>query len=96
MTRTIVWFRQDLRLADHPALASAAAAGQVVPVYIWAPDEEGDWPPGGASRWWLHQSLMSLASELQQLGSKLVLRSGNTQACLEALVTESRRPYRRI
>ena len=57
---TIVWFRIDLRLADNPALAAAARAGRG-PVFIWAPDEEGDWPPGAASRWWLHRSLRALA-----------------------------------
>jgi deoxyribodipyrimidine photo-lyase len=45
---TIVWLRNDLRLADNPALADAAARGPVVPVYVWSPDEEGDWPPGAA------------------------------------------------
>ena len=42
-THTIVWFRQDLRVQDNPALAAAAALGQpVIPVYIHAPEEEGD------------------------------------------------------
>jgi len=60
---TLVWFRLDLRLADNPALAAAAArGGRVLPIFIWAPEEEGDWPPGAASRWWLHQSLRSLAA----------------------------------
>jgi deoxyribodipyrimidine photo-lyase len=62
---TLVWFRQDLRLADNPALAAAhAAGGPVIPVYVHAPAEEGGWAPGGASRWWLHHSLASLAAEL--------------------------------
>ena len=48
-TPALVWFRLDLRLADNPALAAAAArSGQIVPVFIWAPEEEGDWPPGAA------------------------------------------------
>ncbi len=51
----LLWFRQDLRLFDNPAPAAAAAAGEVLPVYIL--DEEG--PPlkqalGGAVRGWLH------------------------------------------
>ncbi len=47
---TIVWLRQDLRLADNPALhAARQRGGPVVPLFIWAPDEEGAWPPGGAS-----------------------------------------------
>src|SRR4051794_8885393 len=38
---SIVWFRQDLRLADNPALQAAVQPeGTVVPVFIYAPDEE--------------------------------------------------------
>ena len=76
--RTIVWFRQDLRLADNPALSHAAAQGEVVPVFIWAPGEEGDWPPGAASRWWMHQSLAALDADLRRLGSRLVIRRRRT------------------
>jgi hypothetical protein len=48
---TILWFRQDLRLADNPALRAAVARGApVIPIFIWSPDEEGAWPPGGAWR----------------------------------------------
>ncbi len=55
---TIVWFRQDLRLADNPALDAAVKRGEpVIPLYIWSPEDDGDWPPGAASRWWLHHSL---------------------------------------
>jgi deoxyribodipyrimidine photo-lyase len=77
MTTALVWFRQDLRLADNPALrAAAAAAKQVVPVFIWSPEEEGAWAPGAAARWWLHVSLQQLQGTLQQRGSKLVLQRG--------------------
>jgi len=48
----IVWFRLDLRLADNPALTAAISrGGPVVPLFIWAPEEEGAWSPGGASQW---------------------------------------------
>jgi deoxyribodipyrimidine photolyase len=48
----LVWLRQDLRLADNPALQAACRrGGLVVPVFVWAPEEEGAWPPGAASRW---------------------------------------------
>ena len=79
----IVWLRQDLRLADNPALRAACQrGGPVVPVFIWAPDEEGAWPPGAASRWWLHQSLASLAAECQQAGAGLIIRRGASLAQL--------------
>ncbi|WP_040848613.1 deoxyribodipyrimidine photo-lyase, partial [Nitrospirillum viridazoti] len=58
----IVWFRQDLRLADNPALGHAAQSGRsVVPVYILDDHTPGPWAPGGASRWWLHHSLAALS-----------------------------------
>jgi deoxyribodipyrimidine photo-lyase len=65
----IVWFRQDLRLSDNPALAHAAQRGQVLPVYIL--DETTGRPLGGAARWWLHHSLSALT---KSLGSLLLLR----------------------
>ncbi len=79
----IVWFRQDLRLADNPAVAAALERGApVLPVYIWSPAEEGEWPPGGASRWWLHQSLVAFDASLRSKGSRLIIRQG---AALEEL-----------
>jgi deoxyribodipyrimidine photo-lyase len=81
---TIVWFRHDLRLEDQPALRAAAhKGGPIVPVYVWAPEEEGDWPPGAASRFWLHHSLQSLDRDLRRRGSRLVLRR---RSSLQALL----------
>jgi deoxyribodipyrimidine photo-lyase len=75
---TLLWFRQDLRSADNPALQAALELGQpVVPVYIFAPEEEGAWAPGGASRWWLHHSLLQLDEALRRMGSRLILRRAN-------------------
>ncbi len=86
----IVWFRRDLRLADNPALARAAAIGRpVVPVFILDEDTPGLRPPGGASRWWLHHSLAGLADDLAALGSRLILRRGAAGAVLDALIAET-------
>jgi deoxyribodipyrimidine photo-lyase len=85
---TIVWLRRDLRLSDHAPLTDAAAAGAVVPVFIWAPEAEGDWAPGAASRWWLHQSLAALDAGLRARGSRLVLRRGPAAATLRAIAQE--------
>src|SRR5262245_46938784 len=85
----IVWFRHDLRAEDNPALVAAAArGGPVVPVFIWAPDEE-DWPDGGASRWWLHQSLASLQKDLGRLKSRIVIRRGPAAEVLGHLLRET-------
>ena len=91
MSATLLWLRQDLRLADHPALQAAIARGApVIPVFLWAPHEEAPWEPGAASRWWLHRSLGSLRRDLEARGSKLVLRvigdgQGGAASSLEAL-----------
>jgi deoxyribodipyrimidine photo-lyase len=77
----IVWLRQDLRLVDNPALQAACRrGGPVVPVFVWAPEEEGAWPPGNASRWWLHQSLARVAEEFHLAGTELVVRHGTSLA----------------
>ena len=72
---TLVWFRQDLRLADNPALQTAAAlSGAVIPVYLLE-NGDGPWAAGGASRWWLHHSLAALTADLARVGSRLTLRA---------------------
>ncbi|KAJ9560389.1 hypothetical protein OSB04_005549 [Centaurea solstitialis] len=71
---SIVWFRRDLRVEDNPALAAGVRAGQVIAVYIWAPEEEGHYYPGRVSRWWLKQSLALLDSSLKNLGTCLITK----------------------
>lgn len=85
----IYWFRQDLRLADLPALMAAASAGKVIPCFILDHQAAGEWAPGQASRWWLHQSLVSLGKSLSNLGSGLVVRSGATAEVLAELAAET-------
>lgn len=87
---SLVWFRQDLRLADNPALKAAIeAGGPVIPVFIWAPAEDEDWQPGGASEWWLHHALKSLGDDLQEIGSRIIIRESPTLDTLRALVEET-------
>lgn len=72
----LLWFRQDLRLADNPALhAALAGGGPLVPVFLHAPHEEGAFAPGGAARWWQHESLRALEAALAERGSRLVIRA---------------------
>lgn len=73
----ILWFRRDLRLSDQAALAAAAGEGAVIPVFVLDDDAPGDHAIGGAARWWLHHSLLSLDSDLRAQGSRLILRRGN-------------------
>jgi deoxyribodipyrimidine photo-lyase len=87
---SILWLRLDLRLADNPALLAAIRHGGAVnPVFIHAPDEEKPWSPGGASNWWLHQSLAALDKSLRALASKIIFRRGPTLAILLALAKET-------
>jgi deoxyribodipyrimidine photo-lyase len=88
-TPSIVWFRRDLRLADNPALAAAAATGRpIVPLYI-LDDSAAAWRPGAASRWWLHHSLQALAADLAVRGTPLVLRHGRAAETLARLAAET-------
>jgi len=86
----LVCFRQDLRLSDNPALAAAVDRGDaVIPVFIWAPEEDGVWRPGAASEWWLNRSLAQLSAELEKRGSRLIVRRGPTGEALHGLLAET-------
>ncbi len=79
---TLVWLRNDLRVADNPALAAALRrGGPVVALYV---EETATAlrPRGAASRWWLHQSLKALAPDLAALGVHLETARGDA---LEAI-----------
>jgi deoxyribodipyrimidine photo-lyase len=90
MTTALVWFRRDLRLTDNAALGHALkTANRIVPVYVHAPEEDGDWAPGAASRWWLHHSLTALSESLAQRGSRLVIRRGPSLKALQQLIRET-------
>ena len=87
----IVWFRDDLRLSDNPALSEAAASGApLLALYVLDEAAMGDWRLGAASRWWLHHSLSSLASDLFARGVPLVLRRGPADMALFSLLTETK------
>lgn len=86
----IVWLRNDLRMADNPALQHAVMTGApVIPVFILSETEEGGWPLGGASRWWLHHSLKNLSAQFAERKMSLVLRSGAALDVLEQLIDET-------
>ncbi|MET0445447.1 MAG: deoxyribodipyrimidine photo-lyase [Pseudorhodoplanes sp.] len=86
---SIVWFRDDLRLSDHPALNAGAKADALICLYLLDETSAGIRPHGGASRWWLAQSLRALDADLRKLGQRLVLRRGKASEALAALVHET-------
>jgi deoxyribodipyrimidine photo-lyase len=85
----IVWLRRDLRLTDQPAFCSAAEHGPVIAVYVLDDARAGSRKLGGASRWWLHESLKSLDAKLRSQGSRLVLRRGDSVEELTRIVAET-------
>lgn len=86
---SIVWFRNDLRLADNPALHAAVVRGEpLVLVYVHDEVSEGARPLGGATKWWLHHSLSALRQSIEALGGTLVLRSGRGLDVITSMVDE--------
>ena len=87
---SIVWLRDDLRIADNPALTAAVERGRpVVMLYLLDEESPGVRPLGGASRWWLHHSLERLGEELADLGGALTLRRGAAEPSIRSLIEET-------
>ena len=83
----LIWFRQDLRLHDNPALTHAVDNGYaIIPVYILDDENAGDHKMGGAARWWLHQSLKSLNADLRD---HMVFRVGKADEVLPQLILDT-------
>ncbi|GLK72455.1 deoxyribodipyrimidine photo-lyase [Ancylobacter dichloromethanicus] len=86
----LVWFRDDLRLADNPALDAAQASGRrLVLVFLLDDVSAGVRPLGGAARWWLSRSLAALSAEVEAKGGQLVLRRGAAGDVLPRLAHEA-------
>ena len=87
MNRNIIihWFRQDLRTSDNPAFSEAAERGTILPIYILDNVNAGDHDLGGASRWWLHHSLVSLN---ESLNGSLSVYVGDPKKILIDLISQ--------
>ena len=87
----IVWFRDDLRLADNPALSTAAASGRpLLAVFVHDEKTEGLRPLGGAALWWLHGALEALSDGLAARGGRLFFFRGPAADLIERLAVDSR------
>lgn len=86
MSNALVWFRQDLRTSDNPALERAITENKIVLlVYIVDADTDNPWRPGQAQQWYLLQCLKSLDASLQKCGAKLLVLQGNPAQLLPEL-----------
>lgn len=96
MAETIlIWFKRDLRIADHPALARAASMAaekgtRVLPLFIVEPDYWCE--PDTSLRQWAFtaECLIELRAALGALGAPLIVRIGEAVAVLDALCREHR------
>ena len=70
----VIWFRQDLRLADNPALSKSLEEGKTLPIFIFDNVNSKEHINGSASKWWLHHSLTKLNKSLK---NKLLFFRGN-------------------
>ncbi len=82
----ILWFRQDLRLADNPALNAALENGKLIPVFIWDEAAHAPHEPGAASKAWLHHSLNALKLSLK---GNLRVFWGDSNKVLQQLCKET-------
>ena len=81
-----MWFRHDLRITDNPALNEACRLGDIIPIYIQDNYNHQNKQIGSASKWWLHQSLISLNNDL---GGGLITFTGDPKKIIPKLVNES-------
>lgn len=83
----IVWFKRDLRVADHRPLVEAARRGLVLPLYVVEP-ELWRQPDASARQWqFISESLAELDAALATLGQPLIVRVGNVVDVLDAIRT---------
>ena len=86
----VVWFRDDLRLGDNPALRAALERDSpVIALFVLDEESDGVRPLGGAARWYLHGSLASLDERLRERGGRLVLRRGPAERVVSETVRDA-------
>ncbi len=89
LPNSLVWLRNDLRLSDNPALAAAMEGAETVTaIYIFETDDNLR-APGGAARWWLHNSLEDLAQRLAKIGVRLLVQEGKAETTVRGAIEET-------
>jgi deoxyribodipyrimidine photo-lyase len=86
VTNSVLWFRRDLRLHDHPALAAAGAEGRVLALFVL--DDALRRPSGGPRLAFLYRTLRALDADLREHGGRLVVRRGRPERVVPAVAGE--------
>ncbi len=85
-----MWFRRDLRVADHPALSAAATRGEVVCLWVIDPQILGRRHHQAPERLrFLRAGLAALDGELRRLGAPLVIRTGRPEDVVPHVAVEA-------
>ena len=92
-SRTLHWFRNDLRLDDNPALAEALRSDEVLPVVVlddrfWSTDRWGHVKTGPFRTRFLLESIADLKAALEGAGGALLIKEGRPEDILPALMKE--------
>lgn len=82
---SIIWFRKDLRLHDNLAYLEACKHEKILPIFIFDNDLDEYGKIGGASLWWLEQSLHKLKATLS---NNLTVVQGNSKSILLKMCTK--------
>ena len=89
MSNALVWFHNDLRLGDNPALVKAIESGnKVIPIYIWD-ENDSDLHTGSQESGGYISPLDRLSNRIEELGNKLVIRKGNPKSIIEEFISQN-------
>ncbi|MEO0380513.1 MAG: deoxyribodipyrimidine photo-lyase, partial [Pseudomonadota bacterium] len=86
----VLWFKRDLRVVDHAALARAAACGDVIPLYVFEPEYWAQPDVSGRQFAFVQEAVSDLRTALAALGTPLVVRVGRVTDVLDSLPTFDR------
>ncbi|HSL97083.1 MAG TPA: deoxyribodipyrimidine photo-lyase [Candidatus Deferrimicrobiaceae bacterium] len=88
-TTAVVWFRRDLRVHDHPALAHALGRyDRIVPLFV-VDDRilDGRWPSANR-RWFLAGAVRALSASLKARGAGLAVLRGDPIALVPRVAAQ--------
>ncbi len=86
-SKALIWFRQDLRISDNPALDHAIKnSDEVAAIYILDEKSKNVRAMGSASKWWLHHALTDLQKNLKEKYEiDLIIAEGKSDEVLDDL-----------